>query len=223
MIEKKARLAVYDFDTKDTTLSVDTAGMRFVYASETPVRLFQAGEETVLEPDEGRIVSDKMRISGAGWLFDLTEDDQAPLAGPLIDPVLSHQINLDFAGPWMFRADRVASNAGAQTPQHGHRGPGIRRLKKGRIKATIGGNIERIEAGQAWFETGKDWVVGENISNDENIFIRVMVLPLELQGGLSSFVPASPEEASRPRAVNYRLFGELAVPSPFGGNSGQSG
>ena len=79
---------------------------------------------------------------------------------------------------------------GARTPLHGHRGPGIRRLVKGRIRATIGDNLERIEAGQAWFETGRDWVVGESSSAGEIVFVRVMVLPAELEGGQSSFVPA---------------------------------
>lgn len=205
------RLTVYDFDTAASELTLEAGGKRFVYAVAGPVRVTSPQGERELGVDEGCLADGSLRIAGAGWLFDLAERDAPLMTGDAIDPVLSQVVAPDFAGSWMLRADRVASNPGARTPLHGHRGPGIRRLVKGRIRATIGDDLERIEAGQAWFETGKDWVVGENISDGENVFVRVMVLPAELEGGQSSFVPATPEEAARPRAVNYRLFGEQLV------------
>jgi hypothetical protein len=82
-------------------------------------------------------------------------------------------------------------------------------LREGRLLATIGDTVERLETGRAWFENGRDWVIGRNIHSGENVFIRVMLLPAELRGGTSSFVPASPEEAARPRSARYRIFGEV--------------
>ena len=75
----------------------------------------------------------------------------------------------------------------------------------------MGDDLERIEPGQPWFETGKDVIVGTNISDGNSAFVRVMVLPLELQGGKTSFVAASPDEAAKPRMVTSRLFGEVVA------------
>lgn len=111
----------------------------------------------------------------------------------------------------MIRADRVESPSGAQTPAHRHRGPGIRRLERGQLLAQVGDRIDRIEAGQAWFESGQETVVGLNISGGGNAFIRVMLLPSDLAGGRSSFIAATSEDAAKPRAANVRLFGERVI------------
>ena len=92
----------------------------------------------------------------------------------------------------------------------------MRRLVRGRILAEIGDEIDRIQQGQAWFETGRDWVVGTNVHDGNSVFVRLMILPGELKGGKSSFIPASAGEAAKPRAVSYRLFGETVL-------DGQSG
>ncbi len=205
------RLTVSDFDSGGRPLRLEDALPRFVYAPVGPVEITLDGSTKTLRQDEGKLLDRPFTLSGRGWLFELggTERDIAGRDG--IEPVLSRPIELDFDGPSILRADRVASPPGARTPKHGHRGPGIRRLVTGRILASIGDEVERIEAGRAWFETGRDWVVGENVSDGENVFVRVMALPAELEGGKSSFVPASPDEAARPRAVSYRLFGELTL------------
>ncbi|WP_204323924.1 hypothetical protein, partial [Stenotrophomonas maltophilia] len=75
----------------------------------------------------------------------------------------------------ILRADRVESKAGAQTPAHRHRGPGIRRLEHGLLRAEVGDALDRIGAGGAWFESGHETVVGTNISGGTNIFVRVML------------------------------------------------
>ena len=87
----------------------------------------------------------------------------------------------------------------------------MRRLIKGRLLAEIGDNFERIDAGHAWFETGLDPVIGTNIHTGNSAFVRVMVLPIELEGGKSSFVPTTPEDAAKPRSVTNRLFGEVVM------------
>ena len=75
----------------------------------------------------------------------------------------------------------------------------------------MGDDLARINEGDAWFETGTDPIVGTNISGGNSAFVRVMVLPIELYGGKSSFVPTTAEEASKPRAVISRLFGESVL------------
>lgn len=208
MTYQRSRLSAFDLESCTIGAAEGPLAARFFYATTAPLALEGPGGTLTLDPDEGAFADGPVTVSGSGWLFELESADRPVIGRPGLAPVLSHVIDLPFAGPCIFRADRVASDAGAETPLHGHRGPGIRRLARGRILATIGDDHERIEAGQAWFETGTDWVVGRNISDGENVFVRVMVLPAELKGGHSSFVPASAEEGRRPRAVNYRLFGE---------------
>lgn len=207
----RMRLTVSDFTSGGDTLRLDEPLPRFVYAVDEPPEIAIDGRTEALRVDDGKVFDGALALSGKGWIFELGDAEHGIAGRPGLDPVLSHIIELHFDGPPILRADRVASLPGARTPKHGHRGPGIRRLVTGCIRAEIGDNVERIDAGRAWFETGSDWVVGENVSDGENVFVRVMVLPAELEGGKSSFVPASPEEAARPRAVNYRLFGELRL------------
>lgn len=209
MTDTDLRLAVYDIDTGNKPLAVKTVGTGFAFAVASELHLSGTDGERRLTPGDGQFLDGSFEIAGAGWLFELAPIGQSLLEGAGTVPVLSHRIELDFKGPYILRADQVASNPGAQTPLHGHRGPGIRRLIAGRILATIGTTVECFEAGRAWYETGRDWVIGRNIHSGENIFVRVMVLPAELKGGKSSFVPANAEEADRPRSVNQRLLGEF--------------
>jgi hypothetical protein len=202
------RLALYEVASGGEHLAIASGGVGFLYAPARPIDLFQSGATRRIAPDDGAFVRGPFALAGAGWLFECAPAGQQPLAGPGVALVLSQQLSAEFTAPCLLRADRVASDAGAETPRHRHRGPGIRRLVTGRILATIGATTERLDAGRAWFESGHDPVVGRNISGGENVFVRVMVLPAALAGGRTSFIPASPEEALRPRAVRYRVFGE---------------
>lgn len=202
------RLSVYDIASGPMPLAIAAGGTRFVFATADAMQISRPHEQTRLAGGDGCFIEGPFAVIGSGWLFECTPLGQPLLSGAGAHIVLSHRIDVDFAAPYLLRADRVASDPGAETPVHGHRGPGIRRLLTGRILATIGDTTERLETGRAWLETGRDWVVGRNIHAGENIFIRVMLLPAELKGGISSFMPASPEEANRPRSVTYRIFGE---------------
>ena len=107
------------------------------------------------------------------------------------------------------RSDRVRvrrSDAAPYAPR-----PRATPLNYGRLLAEMGDDLARINEGDDWFETGPDPIVGTNISGGNSAFVRVMVLPIELYGGKSSFVPTTAEEASKPRAVISRLFGESVL------------
>lgn len=200
------RLSVYDLAVSAEPRKIGVSGVAFVYvASGTAVV-----DGTEVAEDDGYFVDGPFDISGNGtaWLYEFAPISQPVLEGEGISLVISRRLPQAYTGERIFRADRVESNPGSQTPLHGHRGPGIRRLLKGRLHAYIGEDSERIDAGHAWFETGKDWVIGKNIHDSASAFVRVTILPAELAGGISSFVPASEEEAKKPRSVTYRLFGE---------------
>ncbi|WP_108398091.1 hypothetical protein [Devosia submarina] len=200
------RLSVYDISLASKPRIVAPTGVAFVYVARGTATL----DGSAVEADNGHFATGPFSLSGAGtaWLYEFAPITQSVLEGDGISLVISRRLPQAYSGERIFRADRVESNPGSQTPLHGHRGPGIRRLLKGRLHAYIGEDSERIDAGHAWFESGKDWVVGKNIHDSNSAFIRVMILPAELSGGTSSFVPATPEEANKPRSVTYRLFGE---------------
>ena len=202
------RITVYDLPVAGLA-AVEGGAHRFFYLREGQVSL-RSGGAAMLEPDGGFFSDETVAFHGEGtvWVYEA-----APFGTPLLAPpaavVLSRRFEREFGPPLLLRADRIESPSAAATPRHTHRGPGIRRLLYGRLLAEMGDDLERIEPGQAWFETGKDAIVGTNISDGNSAFVRLMVLPLELQGGKTSFVPTSPDEALKPRMVTNRLFGEV--------------
>lgn len=208
MSDRDWRITVYDLG-KDGRYSVPVQATTFVYVEQGEARLgLQSGEHGVLMGD-GLFAGPGAQVASTGcaWLFEIGPSGTAILVDRGVSPVISRIATID-DGPYMIRADRVESQAGVQTPAHRHRGPGVRRLERGLLRAEVGDHLDRIAAGGAWFETGQERVVGTNISGDVNVFVRVMLLPAELMGGKSSFIPMTPADAAKPRAVNLRLFGE---------------
>lgn len=212
MMTASWRMTVYDL-TLAGSAALEGGPHRFFYLREAhgSVRLEGAA---ALEPDEGFFSREATRFEGEGglWVYEAAPFGTPLLPDPAAAVVLSRRFEREFGPPFLIRADRIESPSGAATPRHTHRGPGIRRLLYGRLLAEMGDDLQRIEPGQAWFETGKDPIVGTNVSPGASAFVRVMALPIELQGGKSSFVPSSLEEARKPRAVTNRLFGEAVVP-----------
>lgn len=205
------RISHYEGTPGAAGIVAEVGHVTFAYAPQGGVSVAEGG--AMLGADEGAFVEPGARVSGGGlaWIYEVAPAD-APFLGGL-GLIRSAQLSLDFAAPYLVRADRIESRSGDATPRHGHRGPGIRRLVFGRILAEIGEHTERIDAGMSWFETGHDMVVGTNIGEGNAAFVRMMVLPAELQGGLTSFMAADAAEAQKPRRVTSRLFGEVMMPA----------
>jgi hypothetical protein len=212
-MQKSWRMTVYDLHLNSDTTQLPLGAHRFMYVSDGQVSITTADTKIDLPTDEGMFSQGVTQITGPGtiWVYEVGPDEPPPLDDPSRSIVLSRRFTLDFPPPWLLRADRIESNPGSATPRHGHRGPGMRRLIKGRLLAQISDDFERIDQGHAWFETGKDPVIGTNVHTGNSAFVRVMLLPIELQGGKSSFVPTTAEDASKPRAVMQRLFGEVVI------------
>lgn len=208
------RISVYDLRLEGREVVLPAGPDRFIYALEGQASVEAGGGATALATDAGVFAAGEARVSGTGmaWIYEVGRHDRPLLCAPEISVILSRRFALPDAPQRLLRADRIESQSGAATPRHGHRGPGLRRLIKGRLLAEIGDNYERIDAGHPWFETGTDPVIGTNIHSGNSAFVRVMVLPAELEGGKSSFVPTTPEDAAKPRSVINRLFGEQMIP-----------
>lgn len=212
-MRKSWRMTVYDLHLNSDATQLPAGVHRFMYVSDGQVSVATADTKIDLSTDEGMFSQGVTQLTGPGtiWVYEVGPDEPPPLDDHSRSIVLSRRATLDFPPPWLLRADRIESNPGSATPRHGHRGPGMRRLIKGRLLAQISDDFERIDQGHAWFETGKDPVIGTNVHTSNSAFVRVMLLPIELQGGKSSFVPTTAEDASKPRAVMQRLFGEVVI------------
>jgi hypothetical protein len=206
----KTRLAVYDIALADAAVSVPGGGTVFFYLHSGSAQIEDAAGSAVIAAEDVRFIEGAFSISGQGlgWLYEFAPADRPFFRGAGISLVMSRTLPPAFEGEAIMRADRVESPRGGQTPRHGHRGPGIRRLLSGCIHASMGGDVDRIGVGQPWFEKGKEWVFGTNAHDGISAFVRVMILPAELAGGLPSLVHETPEEAAKPRAASYRLYGE---------------
>jgi hypothetical protein len=212
-MQKSWRMTVYDLHLNTDTAELAAGVHRFLYVLDGQVSVATKDTNIDLPADEGIFSQGITRIAGPGtiWVFEVGPDEPPFWADPTRSIILSRRFTPDFSSPWLLRADRIESNPGSATPRHGHRGPGMRRLIKGRLLAQINDDFERIDPGHAWFETGRDPVIGTNVHTGNSAFVRVMLLPIELQGGKSSFVPTTVEDAAKPRAVMQRLFGEVVV------------
>ena len=145
---------------------------------------------------------------GTAWFFEVTPGEEIA-ESDLARTILSVPIERDPTAPMLLRGDRVSFPPGAVTPKHGHKGPGIRRLVTGQLVAELGHEVRRIEAGEAWFESGKEPVVGRNLA-PSSAFVRVMVLDPSLAGE-PTFIPWSAEEAAKPRGTDRHLFFDTIV------------
>lgn len=210
-VRRQVRLAVYDLADGRTALASDRDPVHFVYVrSGFALVTDDGGGQRRLDPDEGAFATGAVTADPGAqvWLFEKAEAD-APFAAAEI--VAAHPATLPFDGPVIVRADRIESRNGAQTPRHRHRGPGLRRLVCGTLRADLDDTVRRIRAGDAWFESGREPVVGTNCGGSNAAFVRFLVLPAALSGGQSSFVAADAAEAAKPRSVEQRLFGEVSL------------
>jgi hypothetical protein len=165
------RLALFDIDLSAASLTLDGPSRRFAYCRHGAV----AGD-VALAPEEGALLPGRAALTGAGRasLYEI-----APAHAPLrcdvrLSLVLARCAQAPCAAVFLMRADRIESQADASTPRHYHRGSGIRRLLHGCILADIGGHLDRIDADGAWFETGREAVVGTNVAGAPSAFVRVM-------------------------------------------------
>ncbi|QCK87443.1 hypothetical protein E8L99_17605 [Phreatobacter aquaticus] len=208
MTTQSWRLSVYDIKP-GAIYTVPGDAHHFLYVEKGEAMAASASGMVTLPTESGHFpVGGEMIHAGERtWLYEVRPGAPGLRTHEDLTPVLSRTISIG-EGAMLLRADRIDQPAGMVTPSHHHRGPGIRRLSAGLLLAEVGDHVDLIQPGQAWFETGREAVVGSNISDKTNIFIRIMLLPAELEDGKSSFVATTPADAARPRGVVPRVFGE---------------
>jgi len=141
--------------------------------------------------------------------WELTAEGAAPggLTGPGVtsSSTLAHPVELGHPDGHVMRCDRVDFPPGGIAYTHVHRGPGIRCLLTGAVTVEVNGKAHDIAPSRAWFEAGPDPVLALASKTGPTAFVRVMILPRELQGK-SSIRYVKPEDADKPKLQTYRIF-----------------
>ena len=140
----------------------------------------------------------------------------SPVPGASGTVLLEHAIALDPGQLYLMRCDRVDFAPGGEALPHGHRGGGIRWLLEGALEVRVGDHPGRLmQPGDAWFESGVEPVHAIASREAPTSFIRVSILPRELEGR-SSIVYVDPAHASvKPRSYTVYVDAPIDLPHPL--------
>jgi quercetin dioxygenase-like cupin family protein len=154
------------------------------------VALFAGGVET---EDGPRVVYDVDR--------DEAHFGAARVDGRAIVWEVDHQPE----GDWLVRCDRVDFPPGGVAYRHTHPGPGIRVLLKGRIRIESAGESHEYGPLESWFESGPEPVFAEASPDEETAFVRVMLVPRELEGQ-RTIRYVDPADDEKPKLQRARIY-----------------
>ena len=143
------------------------------------------------------------------WRFELVSPSQALAAVPEGRSTLKLACPIALpARELLMRNDSVAFPPGGCAFLHTHQGPGIRCLIEGAIRIDTEGRSTSYGVGSPWFEAGPEPVFAQAADRPSR-FVRVMILPAELQGRSSiSYV----NEADREKPKSQRYQGYVDAP-----------
>lgn len=161
-----------------------------------------------------------VRAGNAGatcWRWELTWDGAADrrISGVTSRTKLLAPLATLPQGDLLLRGDSVAFPPGGCAYAHRHRGPGIRCLIEGGIRIDTQGTSTSYGPGGAWYESGPDVVFAQAAADRPSRFIRVIILPRELIGK-SSLQYVDPNDASKPRVQQYKVFADMPIERPTG-------
>ena len=184
------------------------AAVRVLFAAAGEATVTSAGDSRPLDPDHAwhGIASCVVTApSGARLLrFELVRQPPPPIGEGRA--LLEHPLALAGEDAWSIRCDRVDFAPGGVALPHRHRGGGIRRLLRGALTVTVGDGRPRVmRPGDPWFESGREPVLAVAAPESETSFVRVSILPAEIQGK-SSILYVDPDDASRSRPRTYTVY-----------------
>jgi hypothetical protein len=136
------------------------------------------------------------------------DDSRGGVAAPLVATErAAASIEVAGDGPCLLRCDRVDFPPGGIAYLHTHSGSGIRYLLFGDLWIESGERHARVHLrpGGAWFERAGEPVLAPASATGPTAFVRVMVLPAELQGE-RSIRYLDPADQARPKPQRYTLL-----------------
>lgn len=188
---------------------------RVIYARAGRIGVATGSCAGSLAEDSALFTAGDVTLTGDGvraWCFELVSPDSPAADGATVK--IARPVELDPAGGWLLRCDRVDFPPAGETPRHTHVGPGIRAMLHGEIRGEIGAETGTYAADQCWWERGPDPVVGRARTDGESAFVRAMVLPVALLGQ-SSYRAWDAVEAAKPRTMRYRVMVDRVLAQSF--------
>jgi hypothetical protein len=148
------------------------------------------------------------------WRWELARGDQgsttANAPGMITHEKLTAFLETLPKGELLMRGDSVAFPPGGCAYLHRHQGPGIRCLIEGGIRIDTHGHSTSYGPGGAWYEAGPDAVFAQAASDKASRFIRVMILPRELQGK-SSIQYVNEGDTAKPKSQQYKIYADAPI------------
>jgi quercetin dioxygenase-like cupin family protein len=189
---------------------------RVLYVARGEITVWQGGVEAVGERDTAWFgageCTAKAGPDGARVLrYELVKEPASGTglpSGSVVEStlLLAHPMDLDPKAKYLMRCDRVDFDPGGEALPHGHRGGGIRCLLMGRLDVKVAdGSFRVMRPGDAWFESGREPVHAVASKEEPTSFIRVSILPREIQGK-SSIIYMDPADGTRSKPRRYTVF-----------------
>ena len=138
-------------------------------------------------------------------------DDGSRLVWELLDEEPANALaagEVELAGAWVARLDRVDFPPGGVAYRHVHPGPGVRYLLHGELTIDRGdGDAHTQRGGQAWFEGADDPVLATASTAEDTAFVRMLLLPAEWSGK-RTIRYVDPADEDKPRLQRATLLSE---------------
>jgi len=190
---------------------------RILYLREGHASVASAGTVASLAPNSAWFGTGAAAIAAGTAGARLMRFELAPAAPRAGSPLLvSPPLQLDRAGDYLLRCDRVEFPPGGVAYRHTHQGPGLRCLVLGSIRIDAAGASHHHAPGEAWFESGPDPVFAAGSTTEATAFIRVMVLPRAFLGR-SSIRYVDPADQDKPKPQRYQIYIDEPIALPGSG------
>jgi quercetin dioxygenase-like cupin family protein len=189
------------------------AANRVVYTVEGRLTISTDDAATTIGENEAWHGVTARRVSAGdtlvrAWRWELR--DVSIASGSTDGLKLARPIRLDQAARYLMRCDRVDFPPGGIAYTHVHQGPGIRMLLHGTFRVETAGHVLHLRPGEPWFERGPDPVSAVGSESEDTSFVRVMILPQELQGR-SSIRYVNAEDQAKPKSQRYTIFVDAPI------------
>jgi quercetin dioxygenase-like cupin family protein len=142
---------------------------------------------------------------GARVVYDVVRDEAHYGAVRIEGEAIVWDVDERPEGDWLVRCDRVDFPPGGVAYLHTHPGPGIRVLLHGRIRIDSAGESHEYGPGEWWYESGPEPVFAAASEDEETAFVRVMLVPRELEGQ-RTIRYVDPADDEKPKLQRARIY-----------------
>ena len=145
--------------------------------------------------------------AGSRVVYDVDRDEAHFGAARVDGAAVVWEVDDRPEGDWLIRCDRVDFPPGGVAYRHTHPGPGIRVLLEGRIRIDSAGESHEYGPLESWYESGPEPVFAAASEAEETAFVRVMLVPRELEGQ-RTIRYVDPADGEKPKLQRARIYFE---------------